>query len=85
MSQALDEASYTCSICPGRFLAENSIFIAMSCILQVFFIGKALNDDGSEKPLQPHWVEGITTHLEPFPASIKPRFEGAERLGAQIL
>jgi len=67
-------------ICPGRFMAENTIFIAMSCILQVFSIGRALNDDGSEKPLKPQWLNGLLTHLEPFPASIKPRFEGAERL-----
>jgi len=83
-SDARDPSTYVFGfgrrICPGRFMAENSNFIVMCYILQVFSITRALNDDGSEKPLKPHWVDGLTTHLEPFPASFKPRFEGAERL-----
>jgi len=67
-------------ICPGRYMGENSIFIALCYILQLFEIGKAINEDGTEVPPNPHWVSGITVHLAPFQCSIKPRFEGAEKL-----
>lgn len=67
-------------ICPGRYMAINSFFTAISAILQVFIMSKQVNEDGSEKPLEPQWVDGLATHLEPFPASFKLRFEGAEKL-----
>jgi hypothetical protein len=41
-------------------LAADSFFILMSYMLQVFSIGRTLNDDGSEKPLDPQWAEELT-------------------------
>jgi len=67
-------------ICPGRFLAENSVFLAICYILQVFRITKAVNEDGSEKPLEPEWVSGMIHRPASFPASFELRFEGAKRL-----
>jgi hypothetical protein len=49
------------SICPGRYLAANSVFILMSYLLQVFSIRRALDADGTEKPLDLHWIEDFTT------------------------
>jgi len=72
-------------ICPGRYFAENSVFICMCYILQAFWIGKVVNEDGSEKPIEPHWESGITVHLVPFPASFKLRFAGAEKLISSIV
>lgn len=48
-------------ICTGRYMAENTTFIAISCILHVFILGRALNEDGTEKPLVPNWQTGLTT------------------------
>jgi len=79
-----DPASYVFGfgrrICPGRYMAENSVFIAICCILHIFSITRKTNEDGSEVPLDPEWINALVTHLAPFPASFKPRFEGAERL-----
>jgi hypothetical protein len=55
------ESSLT-SICPGRYMVDNSLFLAISGILQVFSIGKALNEDGSEKLLEPRWETGMTVY-----------------------
>lgn len=32
----------------------------ISCILQMFRIEKALDEHGREKPVNPHWVTGLT-------------------------
>lgn len=83
-SNARDPASYVFGfgrrICPGRYMAEDSLFIAICGILQIFSITRALNEDGSEKPLEPRWVNSMVMHPTPFPASLKPRFDGAECL-----
>ena len=42
-------------------MALNSVFIFVSCVLQMFNITRELNDDGSEKPLNPCWSEGISS------------------------
>ena len=86
--------------CPGKYVALNSMFIVASCILQMFKIIPELNEDGTEKPVEPKWLSGLTRYgvpgclrlllikqssrLEPFPASFAPRFEGAERLNTAI-
>jgi len=67
-------------ICPGRYMAINSIFISICAVLHVFAMSKSVNEDGSEKTFEPRWEDGITVHLAPFPASFKLRFEGAENL-----
>jgi len=67
-------------ICPGRYLAENSIFLAICYILQTFRITRALYEDGSEKPLEPVWTSGLIHRPASFPASFTLRFDGAERL-----
>ena len=35
-------------ICPGRFLAEASLYIAIATFLSTFEISKAVGDDGKE-------------------------------------
>jgi len=67
-------------ICPGRYMAENSIFIAISSILHVFQIDNAVNESGSKIPLEPRWISSTVPRLAPFPASFKFRFNGAEKL-----
>lgn len=48
-------------------MADGSLFLAISGILQVFSISKAVNEDGSEKPLVPHWESGSAVYAEPPP------------------
>jgi len=61
-------------------MAENSLFLAISCVLHVFAITRALDEDGSEKPVEVEWIDGLVSHPASFPASFEPRFEGAVRL-----
>jgi len=60
-------------ICPGRYMANTTLFIVICAILQLFSMAK-------EVPFEPLWENGIAVHLAPFPASFKIRYEGAEKL-----
>ncbi|CAG9993087.1 unnamed protein product [Clonostachys byssicola] len=62
-------------ICPGRFLAMESLFITVSRILAAFHISKAIDEDGKEvdAALQP--TAGLICHPKPFPYRIEPRTE----------
>jgi len=46
-------------ICPGRFLAENSLFILLCHILIVYDIWPALGDDGKEIEIKPEMTDGL--------------------------
>jgi len=46
-------------ICPGRFLAENSLFIFLCHILIVYDIRPALGDDGKELGILPEMTNGV--------------------------
>jgi len=67
-------------ICPGRYMVMNTLFLAISSILQVFTIGKKLDENGNETSFEPHWENALAVHLTLFPESFMLRFEGAERL-----
>jgi len=67
-------------VCPGRYMAMNSLFLAISAMLQVFSIGKMLDEDGTEIEIEPRFENTLAVRLSPFPASFKPRFKGAEEL-----
>lgn len=67
-------------ICPGRYMSDNSIFIAFASILHACTISKAVDKNGMTIPVEARWAPSITVHLEPFVCSIKPRFEHIESL-----
>jgi len=46
-------------ICPGRFLAENSLFIFICHILTVYDIRPGLDDDGRELDITPEMTSGL--------------------------
>jgi len=47
------------SICPGRYLAENSLFIAVATILQLFDISPAKDSSGKDVPPDFEWTSGV--------------------------
>jgi len=67
-------------ICPGRYLADNNIFIAIASLIHLFKIGKAVDGSGKEITPEAHWTTGLIVHLERYPCSIVPRFEGVASL-----
>lgn len=60
-------------ICPGRHLAEASIWSAMVCMLAVFNFSKPKDEAGREIEIKPEWHGGLTVRPLPFPCSITPR------------
>lgn len=59
--------------CPGRWLADASVFIFMSTLLSIFNIEPALGPDG--KPLKPKFglSNGLSSHPEHFDCTLTPR------------
>ncbi|OAX36943.1 cytochrome P450 [Rhizopogon vinicolor AM-OR11-026] len=60
-------------ICPGRHLAESSLWSAMVCMLAVFKFSKARDETGREIEIKPQWHGGLTVRPVEFPCSITPR------------
>jgi len=64
-------------ICPGRYFADDSIWIAISNILHVFSIS---SPHGGIKKSDVRWSSGIVSTPSAFSCDIQPRFEGAKNL-----
>lgn len=62
-------------ICPGRYLAEESLFITLARMLAVFDFAKAVDEEGQEiePSLQP--TAGLVSHPGAFVSTITPRSE----------
>ncbi|KAF8592281.1 cytochrome P450 [Ramaria rubella] len=67
-------------ICPGRYLADNTVFIAASFILKVFNISRAKDAFGAEIPINVSFTSGAISRPTPFPCSITIRSDSAESL-----
>ena len=59
-------------ICPGRVLADSSVYLNIAHSLAVFNIGKAV-ENGKEVDPVVHFEGGIISHPAPYKISIKPR------------
>ncbi|KAL8912991.1 MAG: hypothetical protein Q9171_002122 [Xanthocarpia ochracea] len=62
-------------ICPGRFVADQTLFITVSRLLAAFNITKAVDESGKEMDPQKLGTNGLIMRLHDFPYSIKPRAE----------
>ncbi|KAE9405310.1 cytochrome P450 [Gymnopus androsaceus JB14] len=60
-------------ICPGRFLAESTLWITMAMILATCKIGKAKDANGMEITPAVEFDSGIVDHLKPFNFTLVPR------------
>lgn len=80
-------------ICPGKQLAENSLFITIARVLWAFNISKATDKHGQE--ITPNifaYTDGFNSKPQPFQCRIQPRTPGIQqviereaRLGEQFL
>ncbi|KAF9024764.1 cytochrome P450 [Hymenopellis radicata] len=62
-------------ICPGRYLAMNSVFIAVASILWAFNIERACDADGEEIiPDDKAYLDVFLMHPLPYKCKITPRF-----------
>jgi len=67
-------------ICPGRHLANDSLWMAMATILATLTISKATDKDGKEITPELSFISGVTTHPHPFPCRLEPRSDLAKSL-----
>ncbi|KAH8101934.1 cytochrome P450 [Cristinia sonorae] len=66
-------------ICPGMFLALNSIYIGIVRMLYVFDISRAMDEYGQQIIPEVEY-DGFISHPRPFRCSIRPRSKEAEEL-----
>ncbi|KAF5390193.1 hypothetical protein D9757_002840 [Collybiopsis confluens] len=64
-------------MCPGRWFAFDTLWIAVASILSVFEISKPLNEQGSPIDLEPRYESRLLSHPCPFDCQIKPRSSNA--------
>ncbi|KAL5536470.1 hypothetical protein ACEPAF_292 [Sanghuangporus sanghuang] len=62
-------------ICPGRYLAENSVFIIISSLLATFSISSP-----EDTTLSPEFGQNLVSYPEPFQVNITPRHRAVEQL-----
>ncbi|KXN86997.1 O-methylsterigmatocystin oxidoreductase [Leucoagaricus sp. SymC.cos] len=67
-------------VCPGRHLADVSVWITICAILTVFDILPAKDDKGSVIEVKPKFVSGVIRSPKPFNCIIKPRSQAAANL-----
>ena len=46
-------------ICPGKHLALRTVYLVIACVLSLFDIGPALDDDGNHRVPKPEF-DGVT-------------------------
>ncbi|KAI0100388.1 putative cytochrome P450 oxidoreductase OrdA-like protein [Nemania sp. FL0031] len=71
-------------VCPGRYLAYTSVWLAIARSLAVFNISKGLDESGREIEPTTQFTPGLLSRLEPFKATIKPRSSQHEAMIRQV-
>ncbi|EIM79365.1 cytochrome P450 [Stereum hirsutum FP-91666 SS1] len=67
-------------ICPGRHLAEDSLFITAAMLLSVFNILPCIDEDGCPVETKVEYTGGTISHPTPFRCRLELRSPEAERL-----
>ncbi|KIJ23526.1 hypothetical protein M422DRAFT_275879 [Sphaerobolus stellatus SS14] len=67
-------------ICPGRQMADETMFITIASILQIFSIRPSLDEQGREVNIIPDFSDGIFSCPLPFSCRITPRSTRVEEL-----
>ncbi|CAO2653079.1 Nn.00g024900.m01.CDS01 [Neocucurbitaria sp. VM-36] len=67
-------------VCPGRYVADNALFLTIAQALAVFKIEKPVGQDGKIVEPELKFEPGVVSHPVPYRASIKPRSEAHERM-----
>ncbi|KAG7094580.1 hypothetical protein E1B28_005407 [Marasmius oreades] len=67
-------------VCPGRFLADVSLWLAMATILAALELSKVKDENGIEIDFVPKHKVVFAQQFAPFPMEIKPRSDKATQL-----
>lgn len=71
-------------ICPGRLLAETSLFLNIAQSLAVFNITKPVDVNGRDIEPEINWGPGIVSHPAPYKAKVVPRGAEYEKLIREV-
>jgi hypothetical protein len=66
-------------VCPGRYVADNAVFMTIAQTLAVFKIEK-LVENGRTVEAELKFEPGVVSHPVPYRTSIKPRSEKHKQL-----
>jgi cytochrome P450 len=72
-------------ICPGRYLADASLYLTFVQTLAAFKIEKALDNAGREIEPSHGYLPGVISGLMPFKVRVTPRSSAQEKLVGSIL
>ena len=67
-------------VCPGRYVADNALFLTIAQSLAVFKIEKFVGKDGKVVEPEFKYEPGVVTHPVPYQASITPRSAKHEKM-----
>jgi len=67
-------------ICPGRHLADATVWAAIALFLAVFDVKKSKDEVGNDIDVLEDYQDGLASHPMPFVCSMKPRNPQAESL-----
>ncbi|KAH9964763.1 CyP450 monooxygenase [Russula compacta] len=67
-------------ICPGRFMARSSMWIAIASVLAAFEISPVIDGDGVPQIPKEEYTAGVISYPEAFACTIRPRSEHVEEL-----
>ncbi|KAL0952770.1 hypothetical protein HGRIS_006998 [Hohenbuehelia grisea] len=73
-----DEMAYTFGfgrrICPGRYVADATVWLAIAAILTTFDIGPGVDEAGNAVAVaDDDYTDGVIVHPKPFRSSLTPR------------
>ncbi|KAI0857327.1 cytochrome P450 oxidoreductase OrdA-like protein [Xylaria cubensis] len=66
--------------CPGKLLADSTVWLTIACTLAVFDIGKPMSETGEEIEPEAKFTPGLISHTVAFGASVQPRSSDHEAL-----
>ncbi|KAL7913140.1 cytochrome P450 [Trichoderma velutinum] len=72
--EPMEAFGYGRRVCPGRFIAQETLFLTISRTLAVFTVSKAMHN-GKPVDFEPKHTIGGLDHPQDFPYSIVPRSE----------
>lgn len=75
-----NSSSLSSSVCPGRDLADLSLFILLSTALAVFNISKPKDENGQTIEQVSEWTPGLISRPKGFRTVLTPRSEKAVTL-----
>ncbi|OAA69455.1 cytochrome P450 oxidoreductase OrdA-like protein [Cordyceps fumosorosea ARSEF 2679] len=62
-------------ICPGRYFADASLWVAIARVLAAFTISSAVDEEGRERRAELGYTSSLTSRPTKFPVSVAPRSE----------